>query len=94
MISTDKPEDNKAFADKEQADFPMLSDPGMKIADAYGVLALPNPADPAAHRMAKRWTFYIDPQGVLVKIDKTVHVQTAGADLIALFDALKVPKKK
>ena len=46
MVSVDKPEDNKAFAEQEQANFPMLSDPGMKVAEAYGVLPPVNPAGP------------------------------------------------
>jgi peroxiredoxin Q/BCP len=38
MASVDTPEDNKAFAEKEHADFPLLSDPSKKVATAYGVV--------------------------------------------------------
>src|SRR4249919_1727347 len=42
---------NKAFAAAHNADFPLLSDPDKKTAEAYGVLnVLP---------VASRWTFYI-----------------------------------
>ena len=34
MVSVDTPEDNKAFAEKEHADFTLLSDPGRKVAEA------------------------------------------------------------
>ena len=39
MISVDTLEDNKAFALKEHADFPMLSNPDKKVAFAYQVIA-------------------------------------------------------
>jgi peroxiredoxin Q/BCP len=90
MVSVDKPEDNKAFAEKEQADFPMLSDPEQHVADAYGVLRDYG----AMGKLAQRWWFYIDPSGVLVKIDKTSHTRDAGATLAAALEELKVPKKK
>ena len=38
MISVDTLEDNKAFALKEHADFPMLANPDKKTAFAYGVI--------------------------------------------------------
>ena len=45
-------------------------------------------------RYARRWMFYIGPDGKLVKIDKVSHTADAGATLVANLDALKVPKKK
>ena len=36
MVSVDTPEENKKFAEQEQADFPMLSDPEKKMLAAYG----------------------------------------------------------
>ena len=94
MVSVDTPEDNKRFAEQEQANFPLLSDPERKVAEAYGVLSPPNPTDPARPRYARRWMFYIGPDGKLVKIDKVSHTADAGATLVANLDALKVPKKK
>ena len=38
MASVDSIEDNKGFAEKEKADFPLLSDPTKATAKAYGVL--------------------------------------------------------
>ena len=43
---------NKAFAESQKADFPLLGDPTKKTAEAYGVLN--------AKGFASRWTFYID----------------------------------
>ena len=68
MVSVDTPEDNKAFAEKEQADFPILSDPEKTVANAYGVIPPNRPPD---RQFASRWTFYIDPQGKIAAIDKS-----------------------
>ena len=96
MVSVDTPEDNKAFADKEHADFTLLSDPGRKVADAYGVLNAPSAAQPDAPRLARRWTFYIGPDGKILLIDKTGANQTqkAGETLLAHLKELGVAEKK
>ena len=60
MISVDTLEDNKAFAEKEHADFTMLANPDKKTALAYGVIP---PDAPPERQFARRWTFYIDPTG-------------------------------
>lgn len=93
MVSTDPIERNKAFAEQEQANFPMLSDADTKVAQAYGVLGGPNPRQPDAPRRARRWTFYIGPDGVIKKIDKAVAPATAGEVLAATLEALGVKKK-
>jgi thioredoxin-dependent peroxiredoxin len=92
MISVDTPEDNKAFAEKEHADFPMLSDPGRKVAEAYGVLPPPNPDRPGPG-FARRWTFYIGPDGKIRDIDKNVKPPTSGEDMLAHLKALGIPEK-
>jgi len=88
MASVDDADTNKKFAEQEQANFPMLSDPTKKVADAYGVLT-PTPGQ----GFAKRWTFYIGPDGKILYIDKAVNTQTAGADLAARLEALGAKKK-
>jgi hypothetical protein len=40
---------------------------------------------------ANRWTFYIDAEGTIARIDKNVNPATAGADLVANLQALEVP---
>jgi peroxiredoxin Q/BCP len=96
MASVDTPEDNKAFAEKEHADFPMLSDPERKVAEAYGVLNTPSAAQPNAPRLARRWTFYIGPDGKILLVDRTGANQTqkAGETLLAHLKELGVPEKK
>jgi hypothetical protein len=53
MISVDTLEDNKAFALKEHADFPMLSNPDKKVAFAYQAIAPDAPPERqfAQHRV-------------------------------------------
>ena len=91
MVSVDKPEDNKAFAEKEQADFPILSDPEKTVANAYGVIPSNRPPE---RQFASRWTFYIDPQGKIAAIDKSGQTATAGEAIIKNLTDLKVPKSK
>ena len=87
MASVDTPEDNKAFAEKEHADFPILSDPGKQIATAYGVIT-------AARPFPFRHTYYIGPDGRILFIDKDVKPQTAGEAVAAKLEELGVKKKK
>ena len=94
MISVDTPEDNKAFAEKEHADFPILSDPGKSVATAYGVLGTPGPAQPNAPQFAKRWTFYIGPDGTILHIEKSPGTANAGQNVIAKLKELGVKEKK
>jgi peroxiredoxin Q/BCP len=91
MISVDTLEDNKAFALKEHADFPMLANPDKKVALAYGVI---NPEAPPERQLARRWTFYIDPTGKIVDIDKAVKPASSGQDIVTHLQELKVPEKK
>ena len=94
MVSVDKPEDNKAFAEQEQANFPMLSDPGMKVAEAYGVLPPPNPDRPDAPRYARRWMFFIGPDGKILHIETVGHTADAGTFLASELETLGVKKRK
>ncbi len=91
MISVDSLADNKAFAEKEKADFPMLANPDKKVAFAYGVIA---PDAPADRQFARRHTFYIDPTGKIAFIDKAVKPQSSGPDIVAKLTELNVPKRK
>lgn len=85
MVSVDDAETNKRFAQEHDADFPILSDPGKTVAAAYGVLGTTG--------LARRWTFYIGPDGRILFIDKAVRTGTAGEDLAAKLAELGVKKK-
>jgi len=96
MISVDTTASNKAFAEKEHADFPILSDMSKKVAFAYGVIP---PDLPLERQFARRWTFYIGPDGKILFIDKGttgrgVNPATSGEDIVAKLKELGVPDKK
>ena len=86
MASVDKPADNKAFAEKNGATFPILSDRDKQVSKSYGVLS--------AMGYAKRWTFYIDKQGIIVRIDKGVDPRTAGEMLVRNLVELDVSRSE
>lgn len=90
MASVDPIEQNTKFAAQHGGEFPILSDPEKKTAFAYGVI--PHDAPPERQR-ARRWTFYIGPDGRILHIDQKVSVRTAGEDVIKKLEELKVPKK-
>ena len=77
---------NKAFAEAHKADFPLLSDPTKKTAEAYGVL---NPRG-----FASRWTFYIGKDGRIAYIDKAVKPASSAEDMAAKLGELKVAARK
>jgi hypothetical protein len=64
------------------------------VAEAFGVLPPVNTVRPDAPRLARRWTFYIGPDGTIRYIDKTISTATAGEDLAKRLEELKVPAKK
>ena len=86
MISVDDAETNRQFAESLDANFPILSDPGRGVAEAYGVLN-------AAWSLPNRWTFIIGPDGKIRMIDKQVSMSRAGQELIANLTELGVPRK-
>jgi thioredoxin-dependent peroxiredoxin len=82
MASVDSPEDNKGFAEQQNADFPLLSDPTKQTALAWGVLG--------EQGFARRWTFYIGKDGRVLAIDKDVKPATSAEDMAAQLAALGV----
>ncbi|HKI20732.1 MAG TPA: peroxiredoxin [Isosphaeraceae bacterium] len=80
--SVDTPELNKKFAESLTLDYPILSDPDKTVAKAYGVIS--------ARGFANRWTFYIDKEGVIRAIDKSVNPTQAGPDVAAKVKELKL----
>ena len=85
MISVDNLEDNTRFAKEHDADYPILSDLTKDIAAKYGVMG------PGG--FARRWTFYIAPDGKILHIDKEVKPASSGPDMIAKLGELKIAKR-
>jgi thioredoxin-dependent peroxiredoxin len=82
--SVDTPEENKKFAESLGADYAILSDPGKKIAEAYGVVH-------PGREVPERWTFYIGKDGKILFVDRQVNAQTAGEDVVKKLKELNVP---
>ena len=82
MASVDPLDDNRDFAKKTGADFPMLSDPSKEIAKAYDVLNI--------MRVASRVTFYISKEGKILKIDENINTKTAAEDIAKHLKELNV----
>ena len=72
----DTPEVNKKFAESLGADYPILSDPEKKVAEAYGVVH-------PAREVAERWTFYIGKDGKILHVDRQVKAQSAAEDVVS-----------
>lgn len=85
MVSVDDLETNKKFAEQEQADFPMLADADKTVATAYGVLGTTG--------MARRWWFFIGPDGNIAHIETASHTADAGEFLAGKLAELGVKKK-
>jgi peroxiredoxin Q/BCP len=85
--SVDTEERNREVAEVLELEHPILSDPGKRTAEAYGVLA-------GGRRTAARWTFYIGADGRILFIDKAVIADGHGEDVPARLEALGIARKK
>jgi peroxiredoxin Q/BCP len=84
MASVDPLDDNRDFAKKTGADFPMLSDPTKEAAKAYDVLNI--------MRVASRVTFYISKDGTILKIDEDINTRTAAEDIAKTLKSFSIEK--
>lgn len=84
MASVDTVEKNTEFAKEYELDFPVLADPEKTMTQAFGVLS--------DRGFANRWTYYIDAQGIVVKIDKSTNPSSAGKDLADSMADLGFPR--
>lgn len=87
MVSLDDPDQNREFAQSLGAKHVVLSDPEKAVAEAYGVTAL-------GGLYSRRWTFYIDREGVVRHIDKDVNVESAGQDIVRTLKRLGFPTRR
>ena len=84
MASTDPLDKNVAFAEDTGADFPLLSDPEGEVAKAYGVYT---------QGFARRHTFYIDIDGRIAHIDRSVKPASSAEDMLANLERLGVARR-
>ncbi len=85
--SCDTVEKNTAFAKSLELDYPILSDPEKKVAEAYGVVH-------EGRAVPERWTYFIGMDGKILHIDKKVKTASHGEDIAAQLKELNVPQKK
>lgn len=83
--STDDPKTNRKFAESLKLDYPILSDPDKKVGKAYGVLI-------PLIGLPRRWTFFIDREGILRHIEKSVDAAAHGAQVVKKLEELGVPQ--
>ena len=85
--SVDTEARNREVAEALDLEHPILSDPGKRVAEAFGVLA-------GGRRTAARWTFYIGVDGRILYIDRAVIADGHGEEVPARLDALGVPRQR
>lgn len=76
-ISVDDSQSHAAFAEKYHLPFPLLADSSGAVAARYGALL-----DMVLFRMAKRYTFLIDPQGRIAKVYTKVETSRHSTEVI------------
>jgi peroxiredoxin Q/BCP len=84
--SVDPPETNQKFAASPGVTFPILGDPSMTAARAYGVVD-------DQQSVARRWTFYIGTDGRILAIDKKVQCASHAQDVARKLGELGVKEK-
>lgn len=86
MVSLDSPERNREFAESVGAGFVLLGDPDKSAAIAYGVAQ-------KGGSYSRRWTFYIDADGIIQHVDRDVDPGTHGQDILHTLDVLGLSAK-
>jgi peroxiredoxin Q/BCP len=76
-ISVDTADSHKAFAEKYHLPFPLLADAKAEVATNYGALS-----DWLVMKVAKRYTFLINPQGKIAKVYLSVDTSRHSADIV------------
>jgi peroxiredoxin Q/BCP len=86
MASVDSLETNTEFAEENEADFPLLSDPGKEVAKAYDVLAF--------YGVPKRHTIYNCKDGKVLFVDREINAATSAEDIAAKLEELGIPARQ
>lgn len=86
MASVDPLEDNRGFANEQEADFPLLSDPDKSAAKAYDVLM-------PVIGIARRQTFYIGKDGKILFIDRDVKPESSAQDMARKLGELGIDRR-
>lgn len=76
-VSIDTVASHEKFAKKYQLQFPLLADQAGEVAGRYGALT-----DFGVMKIARRYTFLIDPQGKIAKVYKKVETSKHSKEVI------------
>jgi len=87
-VSVDDSNSHAEFATKYHLPFPLLSDKSGAVADSYGALL-----NLGILKMARRFTFLIDPEGNLVKAYLAVETSRHSQEIIADLKKLTAERK-
>ena len=87
-ISVDDGKSHAEFANKYHLPFPLLADSNKEVAARYGVLL-----DMLVIKIAKRYTFLIDPQGHINKVYDKVETSHHSKEIIDDLNKLIAPAK-
>ena len=83
-ISVDDTVSHKAFAEKYHLPFPLLSDATAEVARQYGALS-----DWLVIKMAKRYTFLVDPAGRIARVYLSVDASRHSTEIVTDLKALR-----
>ena len=78
-ISIDDAESHRAFRENHSLPFPLLVDPGNRVADAYGIDRIEYEGD----TLYKRQTVIVDEDGNVARAMDAVDAETHAADALA-----------
>ena len=78
-VSFDRPEDNRAFAEKKGFPFRLLSDVDRTVGERYETRRAPEEPSP---EYAKRRTYLIDPEGRIAKAYRVTDIPAHPADVL------------
>ena len=76
-VSVDDTDSHAKFAEKYHLPFPLLADKDGKVADSYGALT-----NLFVIKLAKRYTFLIDPQSNIAKVYQSVDTSRHSQEII------------
>ena len=83
-ISVDDTVSHKAFAEKYSLPFPLLADTTAEVARQYGALS-----DWLVIKVAKRYTFLVDPAGRIARVYLSVEASRHSTEIVADLKALR-----
>ena len=84
-ISSDPPQKHKSFIDKYNLQFSLLSDENGKIATLY---------DANGWFFPKRFTYVINPQGIIINVYKDFNIDTHSEDILKFISKYKIETQK